>query len=164
MFAKSLHTRAPLVFKSLLLLDLFQSHNVILSMIYNKWSVWSSPTLDQKDEYNESFSLLKWYKFLFVFDLNQKIQNKCSRGIEVLNAIKETSLEHFNVFSTTPRVDFKSPNPQRDVAALNALKRAILIWSQSLDLWFYHVVWKFKTLVVNFARPNFNFGQLWTKF
>ena len=74
-----------------------------------------------KDEYNESFSLLEWYKFLFVFDINQKTHSQCSRGIEVLNATKKTSLEHFNVFPTTPMVDFKSPNPQKDVAALNAL-------------------------------------------
>ena len=43
------------------------------------------------------------------------------KNIEVLNARKDVSLDHFNVFPTTPRVDFKSPNPQRDVAALNAL-------------------------------------------
>ena len=53
-----------------------------------------------KEEYNESFFLLEWYKFLFVFDLNQKTHNECSRGIEVLNAMKETSLEHFNIFPT----------------------------------------------------------------
>ena len=42
------------------------------------------------------------------------------KKIEVLKASKDVSLDHFNVFSITPRVDFKSPNPQRDVAALNA--------------------------------------------
>ena len=46
---------------------------------------------------------------------------ECSRKIEVLNAIEETSLEHFNILPTTPNVEFKNSNMKRDVAALNAL-------------------------------------------
>ena len=38
-----------------------------------------------------------------------------------MNAMKKISLEHFNNLPTTPRVDFKGPNLNRDVAALNAL-------------------------------------------
>ena len=54
-----------------------------------------------------------------------------------MNAIKETNLEYFHIFSTTPIVDFKSPNSKKDVAALNTLKRAkesLLILSQPLNL------------------------------
>ena len=43
------------------------------------------------------------------------------KKIEVLNASKDVSLDHFNIFPTIPRVDFKGLNSQRDVAALNAL-------------------------------------------
>ena len=47
--------------------------------------------------------------------------------IEVLNASKKISLDHFNVFSITPRVDFKDPSKKLVVVAFSALQRAILI-------------------------------------
>ena len=43
------------------------------------------------------------------------------KKIEELNVSKDVSLDHFNIFLTTPMVDFKGPNPQRNIATLNAL-------------------------------------------
>ena len=41
--------------------------------------------------------------------------------IEVLNASKKISLDHFNTFPTTPRADLKGPSKKLVDVAFNAL-------------------------------------------
>ena len=56
------------------------------------------------------------------------------QGIEVLNTRVDEFLWHFNIFPTTPRVEFISPILNIVVAALNAFDLAVLIESQPLCL------------------------------
>ena len=73
-----------------------------------------------------------------------KTHNECSRMIEVLNASKRISLDHFNTFIIVPWVDFKDPRMNRVVAVINALNLIVLNQSQPFDLWFWWAVWNLK--------------------